>query len=475
MGRKNIISLLWMTLILLLVLALANWQPGQTQAAFLFHKVKLAQARHQPLEAAQALRQLMAAQPWRTDLNEQIGTFLDEAGDWAGAAAAFESAFKQQALSIDGSIRLAELWVEAGQDDKAKQLLLALTTSKKLASTSYPQAVTLLEKVAKPDEILAALAGWLEMEPTNSRALYLKGVYLAATNPSQATLALEQAKQKADGYQASAGKLLDVLDSASKEKAPGNLLLEIGRGLGDLNEWRAAAAAFEQAVAVQPDLAEGWAYLAEARQNLGQPARELIDRALALAPDSGVVQALASIYWRRLGKPEIGLIYLTAAAKNEPRSAYWQVELGKTLCELNNPQDALEHFVRATELEPKNPQAWVELARFSLNYGIEPTRVGLPAARQAVLLAPKDADALDVMGALLLWQNDLAGAERFLQQSLQQDAANSDAQLHLGQVYLASGNLESARPYLDAAARLSPETAVGKMAERLIQQNYPNR
>ena len=141
MGRKNIISLLWMTLILLLVLALANWQPRQTQAAFLFHKVKLAEAQHQPEEAAQALRQLLAAQPWRTDLNEQIGNFLDEAGDWAGAAAAYESAFKQQTLSTDGSLRLAELWVEAGQDDKAKQLLLALTTSKNLASTSDRKSV----------------------------------------------------------------------------------------------------------------------------------------------------------------------------------------------------------------------------------------------------------------------------------------------------------------------------------------------
>lgn len=464
-----------MTLILLLVLVLVSWQPGQTQAAKLFQQVRLAQARHQPQEAAEVLKKLLAAQPWRTDLNEKIGAFLDEAGNPLEAAAAYESALMQQALSTNGSLRLAELWFEAGQDDKAKQLLLVLITSKDLESTSYPQAVTLLEKVAKPDEILAALAGWLELEPTNSRALYLKGVYLAATDPSQATLALEQAKQEADGYQALAVKLLDVLDTASKEKASENLLLEIGRGLGELNEWQAAAAAFEQAVAVQPDLAEGWAYLAEARQNLGQPAREQIDRALKLAPDSGVVQALAAIYWRRLGKPEIGLVYLTAAARKEPQSAYWQVELGKTLCELNNPQDALSHFVQATELEPKNPQAWVELARFSLNYGIEPTQVGLPAARQAVLLAPKDAEALDVMGAMLLSQNDLAGAERFLQQSLQQDAANSDAQLHLGQVYLASGNLESARPFLDAAVRLSPETAVGKMAERLIQQNYPYR
>ena len=136
-------------------------------------------------------------------------------------------------------------------------------------------------------------------------------------------------------------------------------------------------------------------------------------------------------------------------------------------------QDALPHFVRATEVEPKSAQSWIELARFSLNYDIEPATVGLPAARQAVMLAPKDAAALDVMGALLFTQGDLASAERFLQQSLQLDAANADANLHMGQVFLAGGDLTSARPYLDQAARSSPETAVGKLAERLIQQHYP--
>ena len=474
MRRNSIISLLWMLLILLLVLALASWQLGQRPESIAMRQVKLALARQQPQEAALALQRLLVAQPWRSDLNEPIGSYLEKAGDRAGAAAAYESALAKQALSAEGSLRLAELWYEAGQDARANQLLLDLTTSKNLANASYPGAISLMEKIAQPDEISAALVGWLKVDPTNSEALYLKGVYLAATHPAEATLALELAKQKADGYQASATQLLEVLDLASKEKDPEKVLMEIAKGLVDLNEWKAAKAAFEQAVAAQPDLAEAWAYLAEARQNIGEPAREQIERALKLSPDSDIVQALAAIYWRRMGKPEIGLVYLHAAATKEPQASYWQVELGKTLCELNNPQDAMDHFVQATGIEPDNFQNWVELARFSLNYGVEPTLVGLPAARQAVFLAPKDAGALDVMGALLLSQNDLTSAERFLQQSLQQDAANSDAQLHLGQVYLASGNLESARPYLDAAARLSPDTAAGKLAERLIQQNYPN-
>ncbi|TLN15985.1 tetratricopeptide repeat protein, partial [bacterium] len=268
---------------------------------------------------------------------------------------------------------------------------------------------------------------------------------------------------------------LKALEAAAAEADPGLAALEIGRGLVEVEAWQTARSAFERSVAAQPDLAEGWAFLAEVRQKLGLSASEEIERALTLSPHSNTVQALAAIYYRRAGRPDISLIYLHAAANEEPGSAYWQVELGKALSDLDDVQDALLHFLKATELEPENAQGWIELARFSLNYSIDVERVGLPAARKALLLAPEDANALDIMGALLFSQNDLVSAERFLQQSLQQDAANPDAQLHLGQVYLASGDLAAARPFLEEAARLTPETAVGRLAERLIQKYYPTR
>ncbi len=448
-------------------------QPDQTEAAHLLQQMNLAQAQNQPEKAAQALEQLIEIQPWRSDLFTRLGELKLTAGDEAGAIDAYERAYREKVIDMEGILRLAQLLDEAGDDARARVVVSERLMSKQYDSDSVSQLVALIKKMSTPDDILTFVDTWLERDPTNAQALYLKGVYLAPTNSAQAVLALEQAGLQDKGLQASAAKLLNSLDAAAQEEDPGLAALQIGRGLVELGEWQAAEVAFEHAVTVQPNLAEGWVFLAEARQNQGKSASEEIKRALTLAPNSTLVQALAAIYYRRQGEPEIGLVYLHAAANQEPEAAYWQAELGKTLCELNDLQDALTHFLKATELEPDNAEYWVELARFSLNYGIEPALVGLPAARKAVLLAPKDTHALDIMGALFLSQNDLASAERFLQQSLQQDRTNADAQLHLGQVYLASGKLEAARPYLDEAARLTPETAVGKLAKRLIRQYYP--
>lgn len=447
-------------------------QLDQDGVALASQQARLAQARNQPAEAADALQKIVDRQPWRVGLYEQIGSLANQAEDLTLALDAYEKALHYGVLSPDGQMILAELSIRTGNLTQGRSLLLDLVKSGEMRISDYEKAVTLIEKAGDSTDCLAILDAWLKADPQSARAQYLNGVYLALLQPARAVILLSQAALDEE-FQSASSVLLDALDLASSLSDESMQALEIGRGLMEIHEWIAAEAAFEHAVSLQPDLAEGWAFLAEVRQELGKPAVEQIERALELAPESPTVQALAAIYWRRLGKPELSMVYLHAAASQEPENAFWQLELGRTLCELNNLQDALPHFVRATELEPKNALTWIELARFSLNYNIEPARIGIPAARKAILLAPKDAAALDVMGALLFTQNDLASAERFLQQSLELNAASAEANLHLGQVYLAAGNPQAARPYLDAVVRLSPETSVGRLAERLIQQNYP--
>lgn len=475
MRRTHALHLVLLLLMPLLLLGLEIVQSGQAEALIVLRQARLARARSQPQQAALALQRVIELQPWRTDLYEQIGALELESKNNGDALAAYEKAHRARALGADGALSLAGLLAGAGRSAEARDLLLEYLSAERFKNDHYPRVVEWLKKLGQPEDTLLALETWLKQDPTSAQALYLKGLYLAASDPARAVLALEQAGVKENRYQAPAAKMLDILSSIAQQGEPGQAEVLIGRGLAGLGEWQAAEAAFEVATARKPELAEGWAFLAEARQNLGKPAALEIERALALAPESTTVQALAAVYWRRQGKPELGLVYFHAIANREPQVAAWQVELGKTLCDLNNPRDALAYFFRATELETGEAENWIELARFSLNYGIEPALVGLPAARKAVSLAPQNAYALDIMGVLLFSQNDLASAERFLQQSLQQDAANADAQLHLGQVYLASGNLEAARPHLDEALRLSPETAVGRLAERLIRQYYPNR
>ncbi|MBE0699161.1 MAG: tetratricopeptide repeat protein, partial [Anaerolineaceae bacterium] len=69
---------------------------------------------------------------------------------------------------------------------------------------------------------------------------------------------------------------------------------------------------------------------------------------------------------------------------------------GNTWAEKGDLLVALEHFQKATTLDPQNSLYWQYLARFTVDYSVNVRFIGLPAARQAVVLAPNDPAALDV-------------------------------------------------------------------------------
>jgi Tfp pilus assembly protein PilF len=98
--------------------------------------------------------------------------------------------------------------------------------------------------------------------------------------------------------------------------------------------------------------------------------------------------------------------------------------------------------------------------------------LGLPAARQAILLAPGDPGALDAMGLTLLKLGDDASAERFLQQALEKDATYAPASLHMGQLYLKQDDAGRAYLYLKRAANLGGKNSIGLTARRLLSQYY---
>ena len=124
----------------------------------------------------------------------------------------------------------------------------------------------------------------------------------------------------------------------------------------------------------------------------------------------------------------------------------WQVELGSSLAEQGDLSAAFGHYQKAVEIAPGISQYWQYLALFSVQYNYDVPAVGLPAARQAVILAPEDPTALDTMGWTLLALEDYASAERFLQQALERDPGYPLALLHLGQLYLQWQEKDNALP-----------------------------
>jgi cytochrome c-type biogenesis protein CcmH/NrfG len=71
------------------------------------------------------------------------------------------------------------------------------------------------------------------------------------------------------------------------------------------------------------------------------------------------------------------------------------------------------------QVEPNNGEFWRILGRFCVDNYLAVRETALPAARQALTLAPANPDMLDLMGLVLLQLEDETGAERFLQRALE--------------------------------------------------------
>lgn len=438
--------------------------------AFHLGEAQTAEAERKAAEAADHLREVLAIEPWRGQLWERIGRLALQASDWQQALFAFGQAESAGALTANGRRSLGRVYAEMGNTQDALRTWQALLDSGQASAEVYGDLAGLHRRQGDLATALQVLRKWLSVDPQNQTARYELALLTAVADPSAAP-ALLKSLSSASPLAAKLKTLRQLFQDLPEDKAYGQVML--GRALGELGEWDLAALAFAEAVHIQPDYAEAWALLGEARQQSGLDGWPELRRAQALNPASVVVQSLLALNWRRQGRVDLALAYLQAIAAQEPQEGAWQMELGNVLAELRDHRAALNHYQRAVELAPTNSEYWFALARFCTVHRLDLRSTGLPAARQALMLEPEDPETLDLMGWALMELEDPFGAERFLQRALRIDNSLAAAHLHLGQVYLQMGESQLAYAHLWQASRLAePEDEERQLADRLIARYY---
>jgi tetratricopeptide (TPR) repeat protein len=462
----------------LLVLVMCNVSPvphavtGDLRVAGAAQAGEQSTIAHRSETIADAYRRVLDREPWRAMLWDQVGQAELAGGRVPEAVDALQRADQAGALSAEGRFQLGEAYLRRGDPQAAVDTWEALLrldgpSTRVLerlfqvhrAQGDYPAAITVLR-------------AWREHDPQDARVAYLLGINLCVFQPDEALPLLLEASAKDSSYTASVQVLRRGLAQAGAAEAEAYRWLMIGRALGSISQWDLAEEAFRRAVNASPEYGEAWALLGEALYHIDGSGAEELEKASRFAPDSLVVRTLLALYWRREGKPEVALTYLEALAREEPNDPKWLVDIGNTLVDAQNFTDARAAFLKAVEMAPDNTLYWQYLARFSADYEIDVRTLGLPSARQAILLAPNDAGALDVMGLTLLKLGDNASAERFLQRALEKDATYAPANLHLGWLYLQQQDAGRAYLYLKQAANLAGENPVGMNARRLLRQYY---
>ena len=421
-------------------------------------------------EAAGHYRAAAQRIPWRPDLYELAGHAYYHAKDYANADAAYRKALGRNALSAEGWVawgdvnylnndaeRAAEIWERSlGRENPSDHLysrLAQIYQEKK----DYPKAEDFLQR-------------FVSKHPEDASAHYRLGLLLTLSDPNAALPELITASRLDPQFDPAFQTLRTALNLASLNDSASERFVLVGRGLGLVEEWELARAAFEGAVRADEGSAEAWAWLGEAVQHDGLPegGSEELDKALELNPNSSTVRGLRGLRFQRLGDDRQALAEFQAAAALEPDNPARYVSVGEAYTQFGDLIRALEAYRTATALAPEAAAYWRSLSIFCAQNNVHLDDVGIPAAQRAVNLAKDDPVSLDVLGWSYMVDARYYEAERILLRALELDPQSAPAHLHLGMLYLQIEEPARAYDHLARARDLGSAEA-----EDLLKRYFP--
>jgi tetratricopeptide (TPR) repeat protein len=428
-----------------------------------------AQYEHLYQVQTEALGRIFNRHPWRQDLNESLGirAFLQK--NYEEALAYLMPPYHSGLLSDHGKYTLVLILLEQGRVVDASQILMQLnpvTLCQVYSTSPVLKKIPLEERV----NILRIL---VERCPGNPDFLYQWGLYQIVDNYEEGIRYIRNAAQIHPGYQSAVNLIEQAQALSLLERAPAYRLTLFGRSYLNLGEYELAQRVLEKAVHLQPDYSEAWAFLGEAKLQMGDGSgKDDLEKAIAQNPQSVMSRVLFSLYLSRIGELDLAIDEMRKVIEIEPHQSIWYLEMGRLTAQKGNLFDAYTFYERASQLDPDNPLVWKALAKFCVTYHFDLSGRGLYSARMALKLAPKDAESYKVMGDVLYNLGDLATAERFWAVSLKLNPSYAEAYLALGQLYLQENRLKESRQMLKNAESFASQDEIRSLAVKLLERYF---
>lgn len=405
---------------------------------------------------------------WRADLPEKAGISYAQGGDYQLAVEQFD---QRETLTEDG-------WVWFCTSLIHLEKLSDATSTCTAGTQQYDSAVLhrLLGYVYRTQKDWAAEKTSLEnqtrLDPSDAYAAYRLGLLLAFYSPEDALPELTRASTLNPEVDSAVQTLRTALAVSDAQSDSSMQMVILGQAFGLVQDWELASAAFEQAIFRDEKNAEAWAWLGEAKQQLGQDGSVELDQALSLDRRSVNVRALRGLYWSREGNYDRMLAEYQFAAQVEPQNPRWQASIAEAYSRLGNLVSALEAYQRAVELAPDIAEYWRLLAVFCAENSVQVEEVGLPAAQQALSLAPNDPGALDAVGYVYLSTGRYASAEEALKLAVNISPEYFSAHIHLAMTYLAQGNQAAAFNSLTYVRDADSAGVYAETAQQLLDKYF---
>ncbi|HET9066935.1 MAG TPA: protein kinase [Gemmatimonadales bacterium] len=191
---------------------------------------------------------------------------------------------------------------------------------------------------------------------------------------------------------------------------------------------REQAGYMERAVALDSNFAAAWGYLAGALTSswvggtrdpaVARRAKEALDKAMALAPDSAAVHLVATIYYRTIARDQAAARRETEEAlRLDPKNGWALRSMAAYDLADGNFQAMSDKLARAREVDPLNKANLSSLIRAQIYTGRY--KEALATADELQALGPTDFGQMQWIAGAHLVNDDLEGAKRAVAESAQ--------------------------------------------------------
>jgi tetratricopeptide (TPR) repeat protein len=388
-------------------------------------------------EAEGPLRQALSGAPTRLDVRERLVDLLVRERRFPEAASVVEAG---RSLGLDAAPLhrvLGDVWMAAGRyQDALAEFRAGLSLVPDSTALRLREAEALLQ--------IGDVAGSTEL---------IHG--LLAENPEQPLLVLRQHRTMAlasRGDEAIRG-LRDLI-AREPQLAPAHFLL----GVLELARQRPADATRSLEIArdrlTGRSQLEARRLLAEARLLLGEFDAAVAEAEVSLVQDPQHVRTRIVLAQALLGAGSAQRAE-TVLLEAEVKTAELEAALARVYVETQRLERAQAAAERALALEPDAIQRVVDVVWVLLEQG--KTSEALEAARSRMQEQPGVPDYPNLVGQVLLEQNDVAGAQRAFQRAIDVDPDFVPGYINLARFAARAGRYAAARELLQRALRLQPD------------------
>lgn len=357
-----------------------------------------------------------------------------------------------------------------GNADQVRDVIIPTATPEPTRSAAeYATSAALYERDGEYENAVEAYEQAITLDSSNIN-FYMKLIDLLITIGRP-----EDALRRAEQAMVIASERPEVwVALASAHLANANRLNETGDPAGSELEYQETVNAAVQATELNPNLAEGYAYMAQALVALGperfDEALENASLAVDLAPDSAVTRRAMALVYEMRGLYDNAIQEYLTALDNDPTQVDLRTNLAYLYFFTDRRQQAILALQEVLEIDPNNAAAYDGLAYFYFILGQYPRAE--ESAFQAVQLDPDMTRARAHLGAAYFQQSkyDTAIEELSIAIAAYDDVSTSNATYFnmLGRAYYYQNRCDEATPFFQRVRTANPdEFAVAQAEEGL--------